>query len=265
MADVRTPPSARRPGRAGADLLSSGVRRRIVEHLDSLPRVATGGRPGRDQGLTAAELADVLGLHVTTARFHLDQLLAAGLLDSHFVRRGGAGRPAKKYLPAGGDLGEAAGGQAPPGEPYQVLATLLTTSVVAGEEDGLSPEEAGRQWVRQRTAAAAPAAQGEDVDRRLRTAVVDLLREWGYHAELSDGPRESELVVTLRDCPFLELARAHPAVVCGIHRGLLRGVLETAGELDADVSLRPFIDARTCQAVLTRHRQPAPEQQRSIR
>lgn len=251
--------------REGAHLLSSAVRRQIVEHLDALPRVAAHGRPRRDQGLTARELAAVLGLHVTTARFHLDQLLAAGLLDSHFVRQGGAGRPAKKYVVAPGDLSDGLGPDATGQAPYQVLASLLASSVPVGEAKGLTPEEAGEQWVRRRLAQRsehrsetpaerAAAADLDDVAWRERTgsAVVDLLQEWGYTPELAGGEDSSQVLLTLRECPFLELASAQPAVVCGVHRGLLRGALAAAGEADAGVSLRPFVDRHTCQAVLTR-------------
>lgn len=251
--------------RYGAHLLSSAVRRQIVEHLDALPRVAVHGRPRRDEGLTARELAAVLGLHVTTARFHLDQLLTAGILDSHFVRHGGAGRPAKKYVVAEGDLSQVLGPDAPTEAPYQVLATLLAGSVPVGDTEGLTPEEAGERWVRQRSAqylehrpdVSAVGASAADLDdqpwpERTASAVVDLLREWGYTPEPTVAEDGSQVRLTLRDCPFLELARAQPAVVCGIHRGLLRGALAAAGEPDAGVSLRPFVDRQTCQAVLTR-------------
>ena len=60
--------------------------------------------------------------------------------------------------------------------------------------------------------------------------MIDVLQEWGYTPELrtSEGGRVAE--VTLAHCPFLELARANPAVVCGIHRGLIAGSLAQLGE-----------------------------------
>lgn len=243
----------------GAGLLTSGVRRRIVEHLGSLPRLAVEGRPTKDQGMTAGELGDVLGLHSTTVRFHLDQLVAAGLVTSHFVRRGGAGRPAKKYVVAEGRLEDVMGAGAPAAGPYKVLAGLLASAFepTEGEQAPPTPEEAGREWVRRRLAVQeeseeqAPAATtGEWLGKM--GAVVDLLEEWGYTPDLAVGGRDGDVMLTLHDCPFLDLARVHPAVVCGVHRGLLRGALEAAGESGARVSLRPFVDARTCHAVLVR-------------
>lgn len=268
----------------GAGLLTSAVRRRIVDTLAELPRLAVEGRPTRAGGLTAAELGQVLGLHSTTVRFHLDQLVAADLLGAHFVRDGGAGRPKKKYFVVEGELAPPGGGPStgatrPPGSseapepsgasevsmvegPYQVLATLLADALDPGSMAHLSPEEAGAEWVRQRLAERGDL--GQDGAATTTGAwlgklgqVVDLLSEWGYTPDLNLDGAEGEVTLTLRDCPFLDLARSRPAVVCGVHRGLLRGALEVAGESQAGVSLRPFVGPRTCHAVILREGGPA--------
>jgi predicted ArsR family transcriptional regulator len=74
------------------------------------------------------------------------------------------------------------------------------------------------------------------------------LHSWGYRPEVrtEEGGRTAEL--TLVDCPFLELAHESPDVVCGVHRGLLRGTLETLGEEQTEVSLRPLVEPRVCLA-----------------
>ncbi|WP_202879716.1 helix-turn-helix transcriptional regulator [Ornithinimicrobium pratense] len=241
--------------REGAALLASAVRRRIVDTLAGLPRLAVEGRPTRTSGLTAAELGQVLSLHSTTVRFHLDQLVAAGLLEAHFVRGGGAGRPKKKYVVVDGELTPPESPQAE--GPYQVLAALLAEALDPESVAHLSPEEAGAEWARQRladrgrTGPERPAATAGEWVGKLGQ-VVDLLSEWGYTPDLSVEGAEGEATLTLRDCPFLELARVRPAVVCGVHRGLLRGALEVAGEEQAEVSLRPFVGPRTCHAVVFR-------------
>lgn len=250
-------------GTGGAALLTSAVRRRIVEQLAELPRLASAGRT-REEGMTAAELGAVLGLHTTTVRFHLDQLVNAGLLRSQFVRSGGAGRPAKRYAVVPAELDA---GQQPPSTegPYRLLASLLADAMAEDEEGRLTPEEAGREWVRRSMAARrgehdAPetaATTGEWVGKV--GAVVDLLTEWGYVPDLSLDGTEGDVTLTLHDCPFRDLARVHPDVVCGVHRGLLRGALESAGEDQAHVSLTPFVTPSTCSALLLRHGpQPLP-------
>ncbi|MGD8150929.1 helix-turn-helix transcriptional regulator [Ornithinimicrobium sp. Y1694] len=245
----------------GAALLTSAVRRRIVDTLAALPRLAVEGRPTRDGGLTAAELGDRLDLHSTTVRFHLDQLVGAGLVDSHFVRDGGAGRPKKKYVIVEGDLSEVVRPDA--AGPYRMLATLLADALDPSTATELTPEQAGIDWVRRRLAerrAAAGGDRGAAPERAGTTGqwlgkvggVVDLLEEWGYTPDLTLDGAEGDLTLTLRDCPFLDLARAHPAVVCGVHRGLLKGALQEAGEEQAEVSLRPFVAPATCHAVVVR-------------
>ena len=81
-----------------AALLASPVRRRLVDALANADTGAT------TPGFTAAELGAQVGLHVTTVRFHLDQLVAAGLVESAVRREGGAGRPRKVYALAPGSL-----------------------------------------------------------------------------------------------------------------------------------------------------------------
>lgn len=250
--------------RSGAALLTSSVRRRIVDHLTQLPRLDLEGRPTRDSGMTAAELGDVLGLHSTTVRFHLDQLVRGGLVDSHFVKSGGAGRPAKRYRVADGDLSSV---QRQDLEgPYQVLAKLLAMALDPEQAEHLSPEEAGQAWSRQRLAELRDRQEQTETPPPADTpgqwvakvgTVIDLLQEWGYTPDLTFGSRDGEVTLTLRDCPFLDLARSHPAVACGVHRGLLRGALDGVGEPQGKVSLRPFVTETSCHAVLVRQPGPA--------
>jgi predicted ArsR family transcriptional regulator len=54
---------------------------------------------------------------------------------------------------------------------------------------------------------------------------------------LGFAPVPTEGGLALRACPFLEDARRHPEVVCGVHRGLALGI---AGRAGAAVELRPF-------------------------
>ena len=244
----------------GSALLLSRVRRSIVDHLSSLHRLAVEGRPTRDCGLTAAELGEVLGLHSTTARFHLDQLVAAGLVGAHSVRSGGVGRPAKRYF-----VVEEEQSAVPAVEgPYQVLAGLLAAALDPAGGEQLSPEEAGVEWVRRRLGAE-PGQPPPTAARRTGEwvakvgTVVDLLQEWGYTPDLEVTGRRGDVTLTLTDCPFLDLARERPEVVCGVHRGLLKGALEVAGEESAGVTLRPFTGPRTCRALLLRGGAPAGE------
>lgn len=226
-----------------AALLASPVRRRLVDalaHVDA---------EGRGPGLTAAELAAEVALHVTTVRFHLDQLVAAGLVGAEVRRGGGAGRPRKFYTLAPGSLEDV--DPRSELEPLRLLSSLLAQTLTEGVSgQSVTPAEAGRRWAVEHVPAAVGARPADTPGRWLgRVAqMIDVLQEWGYTPELrtSEGGRAAE--VTLAHCPFLELARANPAVVCGIHRGLIAGSLEQLGETATRVSLEPFVDPTTCIA-----------------
>lgn len=222
-----------------AGLLDSPVRRAVVEELAGL------GPTGRSVGLTAVELGQKLSLHSTTIRFHVDQLVAAGVLDFYFARSGGVGRPSKCYVLRELSLGEIAQ-ERPGGGPFTMLAGVLASALSADEADPLTPEEAGIRWVARRAQQSPPRLLDQSAQGKV-SQVVELLSAWGYTPDTTI--RDDGVVdVTLRECPFLDLAHTHPDVVCGMHRGLLRGALDAVGEADARVSLQPFVGPDTCRA-----------------
>jgi len=226
-----------------AALLASPVRRRLV---DALAQADAGAAT---PGYTAAELGAEVGLHVTTVRFHLDQLVAAGIVDAAVRREGGAGRPRKVYSLAPGSLDDVdARAEA---DHLRLLSGLLASTLADGVTGhAVTPAEAGRRWAAEHVVADGRAAPADTPGRWLGklAQMIDVLQEWGYTPELrtSDGGRVAE--VTLAHCPFLDLARANPAVVCGIHRGLIAGSLAQLGESATRVSLEPFVDETTCIA-----------------
>ncbi len=225
-----------------AALLASPVRRSLVEALGRRAEQSPG-----DPAMTAAELAPLVGLHVTTVRFHLDQLVAAGVLRSEFRRQETAGRPRKVYLPGGPPAGTGSH------DPLRLLTELLTEAMTAGVEgESLTPVEAGRRWAREhlpvhedRSPAATPGAWLARVGE-----VIDVLEDWGYQPELSTSEGGRAARVELSDCPFLELARNNQAVVCGVHRGLLAESMQRFGETDTEVLLEPFVTENRCLAHL---------------
>lgn len=234
--------AAARPDAAA--LLASPVRRSLVEEL----RRREDAEPA-DPGMTAAQLAEHVGLHVTTTRFHLDQLVHAGVLDAHFERQATAGRPRKLYQFVGTPT-------ANPSEPLLLLAEAMTATVDGRPE---SPDEAGRRWVRENLT--------EETDREpARTPgqwlarvgeLLDLLDRWGYHPDLATHEAGRTAEIELTDCPFFGLARSNEAVVCGVHHGLVAQAMSQFGEPDTAVTLEPFVTPDRCVARL-RRRTPFP-------
>lgn len=254
MAEAQQPAGTYTVPDAGAALLLSPVRRGIVEQLTAA------STQERAAGLSAAELGERLDLHATTIRFHVDQMVAARILDSHFVRDGGVGRPSKKYVlhevPLGKDLDHAVSGDGDGEGPFALLAGLLSSVLSTQEAGQLTPEEAGVRWATEKAASMHDGRDPQEpVDDSREGAlgrardVTRILSEWGYQPEVADE-EGGEVGLTLHDCPFLPLAASHPDVVCGVHRGLLRGALDAVGEPGAKVSLRPFTGPNTCRALL---------------
>jgi predicted ArsR family transcriptional regulator len=210
------------------DVLASRARRAIHDHLLEHP-----------EGASAIELAELLGSHVTTTRFHLDHLIQAGLVASFNERDGAAGRPTKRYVAVTPGTGAT---------PFQLLAEVLTTAVASDA----SPEEAGYRWSLDTMSRPTPPAPATTVGAWMGKvgSVVDLLDDWGYDADVGISPGGQDVEIGLNECPFRELAEANPEVVCAVHRGLIRGALAAAGEPSVRVDLSVFETPDRCLARL---------------
>lgn len=194
----------------------------------------------RDEPRDAWALAEQLELHVNTIRGHLAVLEEAGLVSSETEQRRRPGRPRVLYRRAADDVGlEDAS--------YRLLAEALVGWMETDAADPAgSAEAAGSSWGGQlveRPSGVAPLDAESALER-----VVALLDDLGFAPELDDSGRaaDGEVDVLLRHCPFLEVARDHQAVVCGLHLGLVRGALAT---LDAGIEvaeLQPLVEPGLC-------------------
>jgi predicted ArsR family transcriptional regulator len=171
------------------------------------------------EALDASELGRRVGLHANTVRWHLGILEDAGIVRSHAEHRATPGRPRRVWERAPG-----AGAGAV--DEHRALAEALV-SVVAGLPGAAdAAETAGRAWGARlaRRAGSASTPTGEPVEELVR-----VLDERGFE------PHVEGHEITMRRCPFVDLARESPAIVCGVHRGLVAGVLAESGstlELD---------------------------------
>ena len=108
---------------AGIGVLADPVRRELYQYVCSQREPV-----GRDQAARA------VGIARHQAKFHLDRLEAEGLLQVDYVRLTGrtgpgAGRPAKRYRRADGEIAVTL----PPRE-YQVVAQILAEAVAASAQ-----------------------------------------------------------------------------------------------------------------------------------
>jgi predicted ArsR family transcriptional regulator len=219
----------------GAGLVLGESRGRVLDVL----RAA--GQP-----MGVQEIAEQVGLHPNTARFHLDGLVDAGLVERQAEERSEPGRPRMVYAATATDL--------PAGQrSYRLLAEMLT-SLVADTlpQPGRAAEAAGQAWGHYLAERPAPSQRVDAAEgvRRLSTVLADA----GFAPDTVEDSQRP--VIPLRHCPFREVAEQHQDVVCSLHLGLMRGVLaEVRAPLEAD-RLEPFVEPSLCLA----HLAPIPRQ-----
>ncbi|HTM86440.1 MAG TPA: helix-turn-helix domain-containing protein [Mycobacterium sp.] len=188
-----------------------------------------------DAPLGVAAIAERLGVHSNTVRFHLDSLVAAGQVQRVLAPPAKPGRPPQLYVASPG---------MDPGGPrhYRLLAEALVDSVARGRDPQGRATAGGRAMGARLGASRQSAARREPVEQ-----LLDLLDELGFAPQ----PQTDAALIDLRHCPFLELAQAWPEVVCPVHLGLMQGAMEG---WDAPVSvdgLRPFVESDRCVARLS--------------
>lgn len=207
----------------GSDLsavaaLAEPSRRRLYDHVVRQPSPVS-----RD------EAAAAVALPRATVAFHLDRLVADGLLDVVFERRTGrtgpgAGRPAKLYRRADRSVEVSL-----PERSYDLAGDLLAAALTEAEASGKPPRAVLRRQAHERGrelgAAAGPSGG--------RAAVLRVLEDNGFEPRVEDG------VIALANCPFHALARDHTELVCGMNLELLGGVLDGVGSAGLVARLLP--------------------------
>ena len=177
---------------------------------------------GADDGVTAAAVANEVGVHPNVARHHLDKLAAGGYLEvrSGRVAGGGAGRPSKRYHAVADAITE-----------FPVRSDDLVLSLLGRALELLSPKDAERMAEQVGTEygrAMAAGFTGEALDaghrsmRAAMQAVADALTAHGFAAHAES--RNDRLRIINDHCPFGDVALEHP-VICAVDRGMVRGML----------------------------------------
>ena len=206
-------------------VLAEPVRRDLYRHV-----TAQGVPVGRDAA------AEATGISRALAAFHLDRLVAAGLLRATYRRLSGrtgpgAGRPSKLYERSDREIALSL-----PARRYDLAARLFAEALSAGSTGASTVEaldDAARSF---------GVGLGEEARRRagprpgrralLRSASA-VLAEAGFEPTERGGD-----TIALRNCPFDAIARTHRDVMCGTNLSMMHGVIEglrvagVAAELD---------------------------------
>jgi predicted ArsR family transcriptional regulator len=211
---------------AGVASLAEPQRRALYRFV-----VAQGGAVSKDQAAAA------MGVARSVAAFHLDRLVADGLLTTEFRRLTGrqgpgAGRPAKLYRRAEGDLSVSL-----PTRQYDLAAGLLAAAVNDATQTGTPVGEALTRVATERGRELGEAARqkaGKRPSRRSRVdAALGVLAEQGYEPRTHGGE------IVLANCPFHALVDDQRDLVCGMNRDLLGGMADAVGDNLLSARLEP--------------------------
>lgn len=172
--------------------------------------------------VTRDEAAEHAGISRKLAAFHLDKLVATGLLRAHYEHAGGirrVGRAPKVYEPADIEVRVSI-----PERRHEILAEILMQAVLT-EATGESARDATL-----RVAGDRGVATGREIRERLRpgrlgaeraiTLLVVTLGEQGF-----EPARTAPACLRLRNCPFHPLAAREPDLVCSLNHAYLTGLL----------------------------------------
>jgi predicted ArsR family transcriptional regulator len=192
--------------------LSQPTRARLFALLGELHRSAS-----------TDELAQRLHLHPNGIRTHLERLRAAGLVDRERERQA-RGRPRDRW-----SISPTA---RPGGDPPTAYADLGRWLVRAISSTGLALSEveaAGRQVGRDLGARDDAGPPEERMHGMLATL--------GFQPDRQVG-EAGQMTYCLGNCPYRDVVRERQPVVCTLHRGITRGLLDT---IDPETELVGFV------------------------
>ena len=158
------------------------------------------------------ELAERLALHPNGVRVHLDRLREAGLVTRERPRQA-RGRPRDMWMVAPDAL--------PGGDPpsaYADLGRWLARTIAPGRTRLRAIEAVGREIGRD----LAPQGDAPSAEKKMHGALVSL----GFQPKREVDPTGT-LNYKLCNCPYRDVVRENQPVVCTLHRGMTRGLLDS--------------------------------------
>lgn len=200
------------------------------------------------EGLSVLQVAEAVGIHPNTARFHLETLARDGALETGTAPAEGRGRPARIFRTAASPA-EPAATASETSDGYRLLAEIFAAGIAAEPDAGERAARIGYRWGAQaerKNPGSAARARHPEVG-----GAVALMDEYGFDPEWEEAPGE-EPSIRLRSCPFSSLVREHGDIVCALHGGLLAGALDVARSGLRLERLIPFAAPGVCTAALAR-------------
>ena len=194
------------------------------------------------------QAADGVGVPLHSAKFHLDRLVAEGLLEVEFRRLTGrtgpgAGRPAKLYRRSARQVSVSL-----PERRYDLAGEILASAVDQAMSGRASVDAAVREAAEEagrRAGAAAVPEPGESGSPELESesAAPELESEAGRTTRMLAAhgyePRPRGDQIVLANCPFDALVHEHTRLVCGLNECFVSGMLDGLGCTGLHAALDP--------------------------
>jgi predicted ArsR family transcriptional regulator len=189
-----------------------------------------------DRPVSVREMSRRLSLHPNTLRPHLRRLEEAGLVSHQVRKTAGVGRPQTQYR-AVEPVGDA-------GRDFRLLAEMLC-GLIRTKRDIARAAELAREWGRYLVSQGGPKPGVRLPARQNLARVQEAMAKAGFEPRFRRSSRSVE--VTLRACPFRDLADDYRDLVCSLHRGLVEGMLGGIRPPMALGEFRPFAERGVCR------------------
>ena len=194
--------------------------------------IGLAGRP-----VSVQEISRRLSLHPNTIRSHLRRLEDAGLLVREVRKGGSGGRPQVLYS-AGSAEDEGV-------RDYRLLAEMLC-GLVRGKRQLEQAQRLAREWGAYLVAQGLPKPGSRPPSGVNLALLQDAMARAGFDPRFRKRGSKS-VEVSLRDCPFRDLADEHRDLVCTLHRGLLEGIVAGLQPPLSLVDFEPFAERSICR------------------
>src|SRR4051812_18797994 len=189
-----------------------------------------------------SDIAARVDVHPNTIRFHLNALIATGMVQRVTAPASRPGRPPLMFRPV-----RAMNTSGPSN--YRPLADMLLTELTAAADARARAIELGRRWgLHEVTPTPGPVPASA-----VTNTLTELLTRLGFAPE---APTANQ--IDLRHCPFLDAVQQSGRLVCALHLGMLQGATEGLTGSESAVNLMPFAEPDLCRVTLAVGPRPSP-------
>jgi len=216
--------------------------------------------------LSVPQVAEAVGVHVNTARFHLESLVDSGLAQRSQQPRSTPGRPRVLYV---GTLPNQTHERA---QGYRLLAETLTQTVQKHfPEPSRTLYDVGLMWGHRLAELNmdVPESESDRIDlliskldalwfapelvaRNDAGAFTSSIDESEWDEAKTTAGKDADHAVIFHHCPFVNVAEQDSTAVCSLHAGLMNGLLDEMGSDQRAVAIHPWVREHQCFSPLAR-------------